>query len=205
MTRSVSTSSDAVRPLLSDEPTVELVTKAKGGDRAAVEALLQRSLPSLRRWARGRLPAIARGHLDTSDLVQEAAFHAINRLEWFEPRHVGSMQAYLRQSVLNRIRDEVRRVVRRPPPEQLPEEIVADTLSPLELAIREQSYDHYRLALARLDGRDRALVVAHLEAQWNTREIQKRFAMPTDAAARMAVLRALRRLWKHVNPADRGD
>jgi len=56
-------------PLLSDEPTIELVTRARGGDRPAMEALLQRCLPPLKRWAHGRLPAAARGRLDTGDLV----------------------------------------------------------------------------------------------------------------------------------------
>ena len=50
---------DASALLLSDEPTIELVIRAQQGDRGAVEALLQRCLPSLKRWAHGRLPAIA--------------------------------------------------------------------------------------------------------------------------------------------------
>ena len=108
------------RALLSDEPTIELVVRAQRGDRGAVEALLQRSLPSLKRWAHGRLPSAARGYLDTGDIVQESALHALRRLDMFEPRHVGAMQAYLRQSVINRIRDEVRRIGRQPPPVELP-------------------------------------------------------------------------------------
>jgi len=92
--------------LLSDEPTIELVISARKGDRGALEALLERCLPPLTRWAHGRLPAHARGGLDTGDLVQEAAMHVLARLDKFEPRHVGAMQAYLRMSVINRIRDE---------------------------------------------------------------------------------------------------
>ena len=69
--------------LVSDEPTIELVIKARGGDRAAVEALLERSLPDLKRWAHGRLPAAARGALDTGDLVQETALHVLRRLDVF--------------------------------------------------------------------------------------------------------------------------
>ena len=95
-------------PLLSDEPTMELVIRARGGDRMAVEALLQRCLPALTRWAHGRLPPAVRGSLDTGDLVQDAVLHTLQRLDSFEPRHVGAMQAYLRQSVINRIRDEIR-------------------------------------------------------------------------------------------------
>src|SRR5881227_2636184 len=113
-------------PLLSDEPTLELVVRARGGDRPAMEALLERCLPPLKRWAHGRLPAAARGNLDTGDLVQEAALHVLGCLDRFEPRHVGAMQAYLRQSVINRIRDEIRRIGRQPPPLELLDDHASD-------------------------------------------------------------------------------
>ena len=145
--------------LLSDEPTIELVIRARAGDRMAVEALLQRCLPSLKRWAHGRLPAAARGSLDTGDLVQEAALHAIQRLDVFEPRHVGAMQAYLRQSVINRIRDEVRRVTRHPAAAPLPDEHPGDETSPLELVILSESYERYRRALDQLKPRDRKVIL----------------------------------------------
>src|SRR5829696_2740712 len=121
--------------LLSDQPTVELIIRARGGDSAAIDAILQRCLPRLKRWAHGRLPAAARGMLDTGDLVQDAAMHALRRLDTFEPRHVGAMQAYLRMSVLNHIRDEVRRVVRHSAAVELTDDHDAEATSPLELAI----------------------------------------------------------------------
>jgi len=180
--------------LISDEPTIELVVRARAGDRLAVEALLQRCLPGLRRWAHGRLPAAARGSLDTSDLVQETVLHVLRRLDYFEPRHVGAMQAYLRQSVINRIRDEVRKVSRHPAPVELPADLVSDRTSPLEVAVQSEAYQHYRDALGELGARDRELIVARIEAQWTVAEIAKRFEMPTADAARMAVGRALKRL-----------
>jgi RNA polymerase sigma factor (sigma-70 family) len=186
---------------LSDEPTIELVIRARQGDRAAVEALLWRSLPNLKRWAHGRLPAAARGCLDTADIVQESALHALRRLDSFEPRHVGAMQAYLRQSVINRIRDEVRRIGRRPPPEELLDNQPSDDSSPLEIAIRTEAYQRYRDAVGRLNGRDRELVVARVELQWGPAEIAQRFGFPTPDAARMAVMRALRRLTEQLKAA----
>lgn len=180
--------------LISDEPTIELVIRAREGDRLAVEALLQRCLPGLRRWAHGRLPAAARGSLDTSDLVQETVLHVLRRLDHFEPRHVGAMQAYLRQSVINRIRDEVRKVSRRPIPVELPVDLVSDRTSPLEVAVQAEAYQQYREALGGLGVRDRELVVARIEAQWSVAEIAKRFEMSTTDAARMAVGRAIKRL-----------
>jgi RNA polymerase sigma-70 factor (ECF subfamily) len=180
--------------LLSDEPTIELVVRAQTGDRQAVEALLQRSVPQLKRWAHGKLPAAARNTLDTGDLVQETVLHVLRRLDRFLPRHVGAMQAYLRQSVLNRIRDEVRRIGRHPAPCELPDDMPSEEPSPLEEAVKAEAVSRYHQALARLSTRDRQLVVARIEAQWSYDEIARHFKMPTPDAARMAVSRALRRL-----------
>jgi len=181
-------------PLLSDQPTIELVVRARGGDMPAMEALLQRCLPPLKRWAHGRLPPAACGRLDTGDLVQEAALHVLGNLGTFQPRHVGAMQAYLRQSVINRICDEVRRIGRQPPPLELPEDHPCDQTSPEEDAIRAEAYEHYRDAVSRLTPKDRALIVARIEMQWSLAEIAHRHGMPSVDAARMAVGRAVKRL-----------
>jgi RNA polymerase sigma-70 factor (ECF subfamily) len=180
--------------LLSDEPTIELVLSARGGDRMALEALLERCLPPLKRWAHGRLPAYVRGSLDTGDLVQEAAMHVLARLDKFEPRHVGAMQAYLRLSVINRIRDEIRRVGRRPEMVELTSEPPGNDTSPVEAVIREEAYERYRGALGKLRSRDREMVVARVEVQWSIQEIAHRFGMVSLDAARVAVSRALKRL-----------
>jgi RNA polymerase sigma-70 factor, ECF subfamily len=185
--------------LLSDEPTMELVVRARSGDRQAVEALLQRSVPQLKRWAHGKLPAAARNTLDTGDLVQETVLHVLRRLDTFEPRHVGAMQAYLRQSVLNRIRDEVRRIGRHPASCELPDDMASEEPSPYEQAVKAEAVSRYCNALATLSPRDRQLVVARIEAQWSYDEIARHFGMPSPDAARMAVSRALRRLLDSLN------
>ena len=171
--------------LLSDEPTIELVVKARGGNREAVEALLQRCLPQLKRWAHGRLPAAARGSLDTGDLVQETVLHVLRRLDTFEPRHVGAMQGYLRMSVINRIRDEVRKIGRQPPPSELPEDLLSDATSPLEAAVQTEAYERYRQALTEMSLRDREMIVARIEAQWSLAEIAQRFGIRTTDAAQI--------------------
>jgi hypothetical protein len=79
-------------PLLSDEPTIELVTRARAGDGLALEALLQRCLPALKGWAHSKLPPAARGAFDTGDLVQEAVLRVVRRLDIFKPRHVGAIR-----------------------------------------------------------------------------------------------------------------
>ena len=187
-------SETATECLLSDEPTMELVVRARAGDYLATEALLERCLPPLRQWAHGRLPQAARGHMDTGDLVQDAALHLLKRLDLFSPRHVGAMQSYLRRSVINRIRDEVRRIGRQGAPLDLPEDLPSDATSPLEVAIQAEAYERYRQALNTLDRKDRELVVARIEVQWSVGEIAYRFGMRSVDAARMAVTRAVRRL-----------
>ena len=96
------------------ESTSDLVERAKLGEREALDRLFTRQLPALRRWARGRLPRRMRDLQDTEDLIQDTAIKAIRRLGSFVSRHPGALQAYLRQAVANRIRDEIRRSVRSP-------------------------------------------------------------------------------------------
>src|SRR5712691_10527895 len=189
--------------LLSDEPTIELVISAQKDDRGALEALLERCLPPLKRWAHGRLPAHARGGLDTGDLVQEAAMHVLARLDKFEQRHVGAMQAYLRMSVIKRIRDEIRRVGRRPQSVEMTTEPPSDVTSPLELVIREEGYERYRSALDKLRTRDREMIVARVEVQWSIQEIAHRFGMASVDAARVAVSRSLKRLTAQLSTEGR--
>src|SRR5574338_527944 len=87
------------------DSTFHLISRARNGDQDAIESLFARHLKPLQRWASGRLPRWARGLADTDDLVQETLLQTFKRLEAFEPRGVGALRAYLRQAILNRIRD----------------------------------------------------------------------------------------------------
>lgn len=178
---------------LSDEPTMELIIKAQGGDHEARLAILERAVPSVRQWAHGRLPPGARGPFDTEDLVQGAVLHVLQRLEFFEPRHVGAMQAYLRRSIINAIRDRLRHVAPRQMIE-LPEDLINTESSPLDDAITGQSYERYRAALATLRPLDRELIVARIEAEWTPRQLADGFGYRSEDAARVAATRAIRRL-----------
>jgi RNA polymerase sigma-70 factor (ECF subfamily) len=66
--------------------TIDLLDRFKSGDEGAVNLLVERSLPPLRRWARGRLPSWARSLADTQDLVQTAVIRALPHLKHFEAR-----------------------------------------------------------------------------------------------------------------------
>jgi RNA polymerase sigma factor (sigma-70 family) len=181
--------------------TVELLSRYKAGDRDALEALFARCVPPLRRWARGRLPDYARGMLETVDIVQDSVMQAFRRLEQFEPRHDGALQAYLREAVNNRIRDEIRRATRHPTSESLDEGQADDSASPLERAIGRQGVERYEAALARLRPVEREAVVARIELQQSYEEVAAALGKPTANAARVAVTRALKRLVEEMRGA----
>jgi RNA polymerase sigma-70 factor (ECF subfamily) len=181
-------------PDLMPDTTVELLTRARAGDRAALDELVERSLPPLRQWAHGRLPQWARGLAETQDLVQDAVIRTLPRLATFEPRHPGALQAFLRQAVSNHIVDEIRRVHRRPTSPALPEEEPDPGPSPLEEAIGREEFARYRAALAQLPPSDREAIVARVERQQSYREVARTLGKPNANAARMTVVRATERL-----------
>lgn len=176
------------------ESTVSLLARVRSGDREALDTLFSRCLPPLRRWAHGRLPVAARQLLDTQDLVQDTVFHALTRLDQFESRYQGSLQAYLRESLMNRIRDEARRLGRRPASEELAESYPAEAASPLEIAIGREGVERYEAALRQLRPADREAIVARLELQYDYQEVATLLGKPNANAARVAVTRAVARL-----------
>ena len=97
------------------ESTAQLLERARAGDQAALDTLFARYVGPLSRWARGRLPGWARSLADTQDLVQDVLLQTFKHLRTFESRGEGALAAYLRQALMNRLRDEMRRVKRRAP------------------------------------------------------------------------------------------
>jgi RNA polymerase sigma-70 factor (ECF subfamily) len=181
-------------PALAADSSLALLERAKSGDADALERLVARYLPRLRRWASGRLPIRARDLADTSDLVQETLVRTLNRIEHFEPRGEGALQGYLRQAVMNRIRDELRKAKRRPVVELGDEDVADAAVSPLERMIGTEAVARYEAVLARLKPSDREVVVARVELGLDNQQLAAALGKPSPNAARMAVERALVRL-----------
>jgi RNA polymerase sigma factor (sigma-70 family) len=176
------------------DTTFDLVERAKQGDSDALNHLFARFLPSLRRWASGRLPRWTRDLMDTDDLVQETVVRAVKRIDRFESRHEGALQAYLRQAVVNRIRDEVRRARRSPAADVLDDNAADPSASPLEEAIGAEAMERYEAALGRLRPEEREAIVTRVEMDGSYQQVAKALGKPSPDAARMAVSRALLRL-----------
>jgi RNA polymerase sigma-70 factor (ECF subfamily) len=176
------------------ESSIELLQRVKQGDSAALDRLMARYLLPLRRWARGRLPQWARDMSDTQDLVQDAVVQVLRHLDQFQPHGPGALHAYIRTAVVNRIRDELRRVARRPAAVEVDEHLRSVGESPLEAAIGAETLDRYEAALQRLPDDDREAIIARVEWGLDYREIAAALGKPSPDAARMAVKRALVRL-----------
>ena len=176
------------------DTTGDLLDRARAGDEEALNQLLERHVPQLKRWASGRLPRWARDIADTSDLVQETIITTLKNLDRFEHRGDGALQAYLRQAVINRIRNELRKLASRGQAATIDSGIPDDGTSPLEAAIAQETLDEYDAALKRLKPEEREAVVSRIELGLSYAEIAEMLDKPSANAARMAVVRAVMRL-----------
>jgi RNA polymerase sigma-70 factor (ECF subfamily) len=140
------------------------------------------------------LPRWARDFADTDDLVQETLMRSLRGVGGFDPRHSGAFLAYLRQGVLNRMRDEIRRVRRRPDQGGTASEVPDGRPSPIDEAIGRESIERYEAALLRLKPEDRELILARVELGLGYQQVADALGKPSADAARVATSRALLRL-----------
>ena len=176
------------------ESTFDLIEKARDGDADALDRLFARHLKPLQRWASGRLPKWARDLTDTDDLVQDTLLQTFKRIDAFEPRRVGALQAYLRQAILNRLRDELRRKGRQGRSVGLDDIDLEGGGSPLEEAIGREAVERYERALERLKPEEREAIVARVELGYSYDDLAEALNKPTADAARKSAERALVRL-----------
>lgn len=177
-----------------EETTALLLDRARGGDEVARDRLAARYLPMLRRWAHGRLPPSTRDLTDTDDLVQVTLFRVLRQIGTFQYGGAGSFLAYLRSTLLNLLRNEIRRVARRGESFRLDEDLAGDdTASPLEQTIGRERLERYEAALEALPQRARELVIMRLEFDMTYEDIATEMQSTPDAV-RMAIKRAVESL-----------
>ena len=179
------------------DSTFNLLERARQGDAEAVEQLFARHLKPLQRWASGRLPKWARDLADTDDLVQDTLLRTFKRMEDFEPRGSGSLQAYLRRAVLNRLRDEIRRKGRLPELTDL-ENVNDEGQSPIEETLGREVVAEYEEALGRLKPEEQEAVIGRIEMGYSYEELSQVLGKPSPDAARKAAQRALVRLAEEI-------
>jgi RNA polymerase sigma-70 factor (ECF subfamily) len=115
-------------------------------------------------------------------------------MDAFEVRGAGALHAYLRQAVMNRLRDELRRKGRVPPLVDVNSLELPGEGSPLEETIGREAAARYVAALARLDPEERELIIGRVEMHYSFADLADMLGKPTPDAARKAARRALLRL-----------
>ena len=173
--------------------TDALLEKAQTGDRRALNAFFGRELPSLRRWAQQRVPRWLHRRADPDDIVQAAAIKTLRRLCHLDPQRA-TVRPYMRQAVLNLIRDEIRAAGRAPDGLELQEDDAAMEASPTDVLFARDTLKAYRSALRRLSPSSRRCIVARVERGLTYEQIAKELEKPSKGAARIAVTRALQAL-----------
>ncbi len=176
------------------QSTVDLLERFKQGDENAVNQLVERSIPPLRRWARGRLPQWARSLEETQDVVQHAVLCALPHLKTFTASHPGALQAYLKRAVDNHIKDEIRKAKVRPALAELPADHPDKGPGPVEVVSGRELEERYRKALKTLRDTERQAIIARVERHESYDEIAVALGKPSADAARMTIVRALKNL-----------
>jgi len=176
------------------ESTSELLRRAKEGDSAALDAIVRRFMPELRRMAHGRLPSGARGLIDTGDVVQSTVVRALAHLETFQAEREGAFLAYLRTILRNQIRDEARRAKRTPGHVPIDDDFASGERGPLEQVIGQERLEQCEVAMRRLSQQHRDAVILRVHYGCSYEDIAEATGIPTANAARMAVNRALKRI-----------
>jgi len=172
------------------ETTTWLIQRAKAGDEAARNRLFGRYVPILSRWVHQRLPQSGRDTAETADLVQLTLMRAFANLDAFETRGEGAFLGYLRQILLNAIRDETRRAAVRRAPRPVDESLPDAGPGPLERTIGRDTLARYETGLLRLTAAQREAILLKVECGYSTAEIAVAMGRTPDAA-RMLVARAL--------------
>ena len=182
--------------------TAVLLAKARAGDIEAREALYQRFLPVLNRWAHRRLPLRARDLVETADLVQMTLLRALNRIDRFESRGEGAFLGYLRHILLNVVRDEIRRSSGRGPHLPLDETLASPYSSVVEQVIGFEQMERYQRGLEKLTEEQQQGVLLRIEFGYSYQQIAEAMAKPSADAARMMVVRALAELAEFIDDGD---
>lgn len=184
--------------------TGDLLSRARSGDREAIEVLFGRYRQVLQNFLHKRLPHASRSLLETQDLVQEVLTRVITALPSFEYRGIGSFWAYLRQIALNHLYEIARksqrtdqRVV------SLQESSLIEPTSPSLLAVvsGREEFQAFEKGLAALSSKQREALLLRVELELSYDTIATECGFSSADAARMAIVRTIKQMCQEMRRA----
>jgi RNA polymerase sigma-70 factor (ECF subfamily) len=178
--------------------TIELLTLARQGDRTARDRLIKKLLPSMTRWAGGRLPKRMRDINETQDIVQIALLRTFDTFSDFRMQDSISLRVYLRNTIVNLVRDEMRKYTRRPYEEAF-DLMLHDASEADPVCEHDELERHlaYRGALRTLPDRQRTLISMRVEFGMSYDRIAQEMESTPDAV-RIMTSRAVVQLAKRL-------
>ena len=188
--------------------TLDLLQRWQAGDRAALDALIQRDLPWIRARVHHRLGALLRARGETEDYVQEAMLEVLHYGPKFASESLHRFRALLARIIENMLRDRndwyraKRRTISREQP--LPSDSILDldrpdrsVTRPSVDAGRRETESLVRLALELLEPDDRKVLLLRQWDELSFPEIATQMGIAPDAV-RMRFRRALPKLAQKV-------
>ena len=191
--------------------TEQLLQRAKSGDGAAVNDLLDRHRQALRRMVELRIDPALRRRVDASDIVQDVLLEANRRLNEYLAHPAMPFHLWLRHMAKDRLIDAHRRhrqaqrrsldreqpLVAAGPVDQSTVELAAQLrdpeLTPAAAATWQETLRRFQAAIEELDETDREVILMRHFEQLSNQEVAQALSL-TGAAASMRYLRAIRRL-----------
>lgn len=174
-----------------------LLGAARGGDKNAAGDLLEQYRGPLRATAAAALPAELRAKLSASDLVQQTFLDAQRRLDSFQGESPEMLAAWLRATLLNKLRDELRRMnsparagaveLSLEADSHLLKGLTSDSSGPFEKACRAEQEQHLNDCLARLRADYREAIHLRHRDNFSFGEIAQRLNLSENAARKLWV------------------
>jgi RNA polymerase sigma-70 factor (ECF subfamily) len=193
------------------DKTQDLLNEVAGGDKSAVNRLMDRHRDAVRRMIQMRLDQAVARRVDASDVVQDVMLEASQRLTDYLQNPAMPFHLWLRQLAKDRIIDMHRRhrgAQRRSVDREQnfsglgsDDQSAADLagllrdaeLTPAAAALRQEMQNRFLLALDQLEEGDREIIVMrHFEHLGNS-EVAEALGLSPPAAG-MRYLRAIRKL-----------
>lgn len=186
-----------------DADTRELLSRWYGGDRSALEALLEVHLPWIRSYVRARLGPALRERFETMDVVQDAAVDVLEYGPKFVTSNARQFRALLAKILQNNLRDRARWLQRHQKLDVGGEHAldldrtVEAAASVDEDVIARDIASWTRLAMELLSDEDRRVIELRQLDELSFEDVGETLGLSTDAA-RMRFHRALPRLANHI-------
>lgn len=182
-----------------------LLRAARAGDRGAVGELLESYRSPLQATASGTIPEELKAKLSASDLVQKTFLEAQRRIGDFQGESPEMLAAWLRATLTNKLRDELRRTapaaragaaeLSLDADSHLRRGLTSDSSGPFEKANRREEHERLSDCLARLPENYREAIHLRHRDSLSFGEIASQLQISENAARKLWV-RAIAELRK---------